>query len=289
MNAHAAHPGRWPFLGFALAGAIAVGLTAGLVGGVLSRTLVLDLLALWPLAALVVVGGALAWAFRRRRPRLIAVPGLVLFSWLVVGLALHLSGFDWLPSSAGDVVRSAPIAEPRARLVADLNGALPLHGSAQPGGYSLVPMRAGGEAGVPEALEQTTDGVASIVAVEREDSQWFRFRGWEAAVDPGPEWQMQLESGEADLDLTALRVASVDLTSPTGSVTLGAPLPTGSSMAVDGDVTITVPASAPVTASGPVELPEGWEATDTGGRAPEEGTGWVIEVAPDAHVTIRTS
>ena len=287
MNADAAHPGRWPFLGFALAAAIGVGLTAGLLGGVLSRTLVLDLLALWPLGGLVVVGIGLAWVFRRRRPRLIAVPGLILFSWLVLGLALHLSGAGWLPSAAGDVIQSTPIDQPRAYLVVELDGSLSLRGSGD-AGYSLIPMKAGGRVGAPEALEQTSDGATSIVAVERDDSRWFEFRGWEVRLDPGPEWELELDALEADVDLSALRVASADLTASAGAVRLGAPLPAGSSIAAGGDLAISVPPSVPVTVTGPAVLPDEWESTDTGGRAPVDGTGWAIEVAPDASVTIET-
>ena len=79
-----------------MTGLTLVALAVGIAGNVLSRTAVLDAIALWPLAALVVPAALIGLKGGRHR----ALAPLVLLTWMLVTVGLHLGGVAGLPSGA---------------------------------------------------------------------------------------------------------------------------------------------------------------------------------------------
>ena len=77
-----------------------VAFVVAVVANLLSTTLILDLAALWPAIALALI--MIPVALLRRGPWRWAPP-MILLTWLLSGLGLHLNAVSILPSAVGDI------------------------------------------------------------------------------------------------------------------------------------------------------------------------------------------
>ncbi len=285
------HPARrHPFAvaAWILVGALVVAGVAGVAGDIVSPSIVVDLVALWPLLAVVFLAGVMGWIRgRRHRARAGAILPLAIISAVVFAVALHLGGWDQLPSaqvrltgpSIDDVSETVELT---VQLAGDLSVGPATDGSA----YRVDPILRGGAVGVPVALETAVDGQLSVLLEAEASSPWYVFSGWELGLSPQVEWRLIL-NGRLDADLADLAVASIAVAG-SGVVTLGPPPPVGGTVIAAGDMTISVPTGVAVTVVGDVVVPVGWERTDDGHRSPTiEGPAWVIRVYNDSAVTVR--
>lgn len=258
---------------------------AGLVGvalaGVLSQSLILDLLAWWPAWLLVILLTLLSGRRRLGKLRLSGLVSLVALGALGAFLAGHLQGWALMPSASLRLV--GPVADTEtAALSARLDGVLVVHGG---DGflYQVSPVRRGGEIGVAEATEEMAEETISVLLTPPPDPGFYRFAGWELALSPQPAWRLSF-AGEVEADLTALRIEELELEGQ-GSVVLGPALVEGR-VTVSGDYQVDVPAGAPVQVEGRARVPASWEQLPDGARSQTDGEGWLIIVAEGGSLTV---
>lgn len=270
---------------------VALTLVAGSVavaGRVLSPAIVLDLVALWPIAAIAVLAGVVAFFVRKTRPRLLALSPLVLLTWLLLGSGLHLAGWEALPSSSAEARGPDAAGVGIGVLSIELSqGSLNVTDASVPDLYRLTFERAGGSAGAPLAGLAVGEGRARVVITERQDSFWFRFAGWNLELSPGPRWILELAAQDLRADLSGLSVSQLSV-SGAGEVVLGEPVGEGN-VQVTGSYRISVPSTIPVEVIGEARVPSNWVATAEGAASPAEGQGWLITVAEGASLQIESA
>jgi hypothetical protein len=260
----------WPVAAWAMTLFTVLALSVGIVGNVLSRTAVLDAIALWPLAALVIP--ALLMGLRGGRNR--ALAPLVLLSWLLVTVGLHLGGVEGLPSSAA-AVRSdlAGITEARLTVaIADLSL------SVRSGEFEVAPLPVGGSVG-PPVLERVSGTTATALTLTDDTarSPWFRFGEYRITLPPAIEWNLRIAVSGMDLDLRDVNVVGGRFESATGHLVLGEP-DSPTTVDVAGDIEVSVPRDIPVQVIGSTRVPDDWAVEDDGARSPTAGDGWTIRV-----------
>ena len=260
----------WPVAAWAMTLFTVLALGVGIAGNVLSRTAVLDAIALWPLAALVVP--ALLMGVRGGRHR--ALAPLVLLSWLLVTVGLHLGGVEGLPSSAA-AVRTDLAGITEARLTVAIDD---LSLSVRPGDFAVTPLPVGGEVGAP-VLERVSGTAASALSLTDDTARslWFRFGEYRLTLPPDIEWNLRLAVSGMDLDLRTVDLVGGRFEAATGQILLGEPsAPTN--LDVAGDIEISVPGDVPVQVIGSTRVPDDWTIEGNGGRGPTDGDGWTIRV-----------
>ncbi|MGH8875141.1 MAG: hypothetical protein ACRDVM_07810 [Acidimicrobiia bacterium] len=275
----------WPTWAWLMVGVVVTVLGLGVVGAILSPSLLLDAVSLWPLPAVAGGAGLVVEPFRRRRRRLGAVLPLGLLSWLALAVATHLGGWDPLPSSSADLVGPPGNAAPEAALVATIEGDLRVTTGRDRPLYSVEPVRRGGEVGVPVADEQRPDRRLRVQISETAGGSWFRFAGWWLELSEGPAWTLEL-GGNLEADLSRLLLVGLELAGG-GVVHLpppGGPVP----VEVEGDFQVTVPAGAPVEVRGEAQVLDDWAPTEDGYRSPVSGEGFVITVQEGAKLRLST-
>lgn len=273
--------------GFPRAWLVPLLIVAGVVGtalfGLLSRSVLLDLVAWWPVWLGLVLLALIGWIRRRRQAGAGGPVPLLATFILILFINAHLYGWDAMPSAAsrltGPEVDGITAAALSARIDGELSIAVADHGFL----YSVEPLRRGGDVALPAAMERE-EGVALAVVLEPvTDAGLYTFSGWELALHPGPVWTLTL-SGMLDGDFRGVAVAGVQLEG-SGELTMGrADTPTP--VTVSGTYTLTVPAGVAVTVVGEAQVPGGWTRTDSGYQSPTAGEGWVISIAPGAAVRI---
>lgn len=282
MTHRAARPGRGiPRTWMLPLGALAA-LLGAVAGDLLSRSLVLDLVAWWPVWLVLVVGVVLARGRRLGRIRLSAlVPLLVLaaVAALVIG---HLQGWALMPSATARLV-GPPSESSGAAMVARVDGQLVVN-SGDRYLYQVYPVRLGGQVGIPGSTEQVEGDTISIELIPPADPGLYVFAGWELWLSPEPLWSLTLE-GIVDADMSELQVGALQLAGE-GTVILG-PGSVGASVLVDGVFEMVVPFNSPVRVIGDARVPASWQQLDDGFRSPAGDEGWVITVAKGATVSVR--
>lgn len=272
----------WGWLMVALSG---VSIAAGVVGGLLAPSIVLDIVSFWPLFILgfVIAAGLLVW--RGRGPaRLPAIAPLILITALGAVVVLHIVGWRVLPSAAADMTGPPVGAATEATLRLELPGTVVVRAGAGDALYSVTIDRRGGRLGVPEAIESGGGDIPLQVDLrQRDGGRWFRTDGWMVRLSTVPRWDLTLDVGRIDADLTGLALGSLDLNGA-GQVVLDRGTAT---VRLGGVFTLTVPAGTAVEVVGDAAVPAGWERTDTGARSPVDGTGLTIEVTDGARVEIQ--
>lgn len=282
--------GRHPFAvaAWILVGALLVAGTFGVVGGILSRSFVVDLVAMWPLFALILLAGVVGWLrARKRQTRAGAILPLTIFSAVVLTAALHIGGWDELPSSEARLT-GPPVDEMSdpTRLTIQIDGVLEIGPLNDGTGYRVDPILRGGDVGVPEATETFVDDDLSVrIGAAASAPAWYTFSGWRVGLSPDLHWRLIL-NGRLDADLRAVPIDTAAVAG-SGTIRLGPPPAGGGDIVLSGDLRVVVPADAPVTVTGPATAPSDWEETDTGFESPEAGEArWRLDVRGDTPVRV---
>lgn len=263
-----------------------VSIAAAVLGGMLARSVVLDMVSLWPLLLGAFLVAAALLPLRKRGPaRIAAALPLLLITVLGVSVVLHLIGWERLPSSAANLVGPPAAGVTQANLTLDLSGDLAIAA----GGadlYRVTIERAGGDTGVPEALEsQFEEGPFFVLLQETDGGAWFQSSGWEVGLSPQSTWTLDIGAPDLRADLTGLPLEAVTLR---GSGRAVLPSPGGDDVAlfVEGDFSVGVPSGVRVEIIGEAGVPGGWPEAPGGYRNLFDGPGFVIEVAEGARVEV---
>jgi hypothetical protein len=274
----------WPFVALGLTVILVAGLVLGVLGRILSPSVWLDLIALWPLPVLGVLAGVGTW-FATGRRRHLAIVGLSTFTWLALALGLHLSAAPWLPVAVSEVVGPPAIGLETARLVIDLEvGAVGL--AAGTGVvYQVSPMRSGGEVAAPIAYEQQRGGDLSVVVVPRPDAGVFVFGGWSVALAPDLTWSLDVSASDLDIDLTGIAVTRAHLEAERSRVVLGS-VSGAPEVTLSGTHTVVIPDNVEAAVTGTVTAPDGWLVGGGVTSSPAGEGGWNIVIEPGSNVEI---
>jgi hypothetical protein len=126
-------------------------------------------------------------AILRPGSRLAGSGPVMLLTWLLLGLALHLAGWGPLPSSAADVV--APIGSEATTAVVsfaiDEGRATVREGSE----FAASMERIGGRTGAPTVEVAGADPVRFLVSAA-DSGGWFRFGGVMVDLPSGPSFSV---------------------------------------------------------------------------------------------------
>jgi hypothetical protein len=251
--------------------------------GWLSKSVVIDFIAWWPVWVLVALLAFLARGRRLGKVRLSGLVPLVALAALGVFLVCHLVGWDAMPSSSASLVGPPSDSATTAAMSARIEGRLDV-GLGQSGFlYAVVPIRTGGDTGLPEAVERTQGTSMAVVLEPVPDPGFYTFAGWSLELDPSPAWALSL-GGELTADLTAVRVTELQIEGG-GSVRLGTPM-AETPVAVSGDFVIEVSGGSAVRVVGQAGVPDSWTETSDGWESPAGAGGWVISVAEGSTLTI---
>jgi hypothetical protein len=253
------------------------------VTGWLSRSIVADLIAWWP----VWLGLALAaYLLRERKVGLLRVAGLVplvAFAFVLLFAWGHLAGWAIMPSASQRLVGPTPEGVFEASMVARVDGEITVGAGDGTSLYRVEPIKHGGVVGIPAATEEGSGGSLAITLEAPDDAGIYGYAGWEIQLADTPVWDLQLD-GAVDADLASLQLSGLSLDGA-GTVTLGSP--TGETpVVVLGDFRVRVPADAPVRVVGVASVPASWTLTDFGAVSPGLGEGWVLTVVGDGSVAV---
>lgn len=257
----------------------------GIGAGVLSKTLLLDVISFWPaFVVIALIFAALIPRLRKGAPRLAAVLPLLLLTYLGVTVALHVARWDELPSTAADI--SGPLVEAvtDGRIELDLPGELEVRPANQAELYQVLMLNRGGKTGAPTALEIINDAGASISVSPRNDSGWFQSVGWTVNLSLTVTWEVEAKADLIDIDLGA--VSSGDLRAVgDGVVVLGFVRP-GSAIELDGRIDLVVREGDRIDVVGSADVPSDWTTTGVGRSTAGPADPYTIIVGDGAIVTI---
>lgn len=273
----------WPLGAWMLVAISIVGVGVAVAAEVLSPVVALDLVSLWPVAALSIPLAVLAFGRRRRHPRWWALPPLILFTWLAIGTALHLAGWPLLPSTSAGLAVADPGGFESVALTVAVAGARLTIGPGSDGGlYRVDPLPIGGDLGVPRS-RQNTEGVTAQIVITPAQVDWFRFGGWALDLGPGVQWDLQITAARIEADFSDVAITEAVLVAESGSVRVGE----GSGLLrLDGNLIVLVPPTVAARVEGRAVVPAGWETTADGFRAPVTGPGWTIQVTAGSVVEV---
>lgn len=278
----------WTLWAWLMVAVAIVSIAAGVVGGILAPSVVLDVVSLWPLAVGAFFVAAALLPLRKRGPaRITAVLPLLLVTMLGTSVVLHLIGWERLPSASADIVGPRSVGVDDAELALDLTGSLSIE-AGEGDLYSVRIERSGGSAGVPEALESSfEDGPFFVVLREIEGGRWFQTSGWQLLLGNAPSWSLTVKSTDLDADLTGLHLKSLALQGA-GSAAVPSPGEEDLPIVVEGRYQIGVPTEISVKVIGVATVPGGWVETGDGHQSPFSGSSLVITVAEGAEVVITS-
>ena len=250
--------------------------------GRLSRSIVADLIAWWP----VWIGlGIAAYVVRERKFGAIRAAGVVplvalffvaLFAWG------HLAGWAIMPSAAQRLVGPETGAVTDASLQVEIDGVVEVSGGSEYL-YQVEPVKRGGGFGIPGASEQVVDSSVSIVLSAPADPGLYTFAGWDITLSDEPRWRLTFD-GAVDADLTSLSIIELSLGGG-GTVRLG-PTNGEAPVGVDGSYRLVISDDIPARVNGTASVPGTWVADAEGATSPAGGGGWVVTVASGATVNV---
>lgn len=259
--------------------------------GWLMRAVLLDIASLWPLIALSLVVLAIRGrVMRHRRTFFREAPGssvpFVLITWLVIGLGLHLTGWEALPSSAANL--AGPVVDSGiagAALDLHTDGQVMLDGTAGML-YEVRQMATGGRV-APARSAEVVAGDEVIVRLREESSPgWFGSDGWNVSISASPAWSVNIVAKNVEADLTAVRLTSLRVAAD-GRVRL----PTAAGdvpVLVAGTLVLEVPSDASVDVTGSAEVGPGWEVSARGKRFEGSGTSrFLVDVQPGSDLVVE--
>lgn len=272
--------------GFPRAWLLPIGALTILLGvaasGRLSRSVVADLIAWWP----VWIGLAItAYLLRERRLGTLRAAGLVpILALAFVGLFIwgHLAGWSIMPSASQRLVGPVPGSFESATLLAGIDGELEVRGDSE-FLYQVEPIKRGGGIGIPEALETVVDASVTVDLQPPGEPGLYSYAGWHLGISPDVVWSLDL-SGAIEADMTALTIDEIEV-SGAGTIHLGeATIET--TVDVGGSFRVTIPEGAAARVVGTASVPSTWTLTPDGATAPGGGVGWVFTVVGDASLTV---
>lgn len=250
--------------------------------GRLSRSIVADLIAWWPVWTGL---GLAAYLLRERKIGLVRAAGVVpMVALVLVGLFTwgHLAGWAMMPSASQRLVGPEVTGLTSATMTAEVDGIIEVRG----GGrflYLVEPVKRGGGVGIPTAAEQMVDASVSVELQAPTDPGLYSYAGWGMRLSDTPVWTLTLV-GALDADLTTLTLERLAVAG-SGTMILGeADGETG--VAVDGVFHVVIPEGVPARVNGRASVPASWAPDAVGAASPFPGEGWVITVAPEATVTV---
>ena len=252
------------------------------VAGRLSRSIVADLIAWWPIWLGIAVA---AYLLRHRKVGHLRLAGMIpLVALLFVGVFAwgHLAGWSIMPSASQRLVGPEMGGFTEAALQAEIDGVIDVGGGSD-FLYLVEPVRRGGSVGIPGANEQVLDSAVAVLLSPPPDPGLYSYAGWDLSLNVEPTWSLVL-SGAIDADLTSLTVNRLSLDG-TGLVRLGA-AGGETPISVGGAFQIVVPADSPARVNGPASAPASWTRDTEGAAAPTFGEGWVITIEDDASVSL---
>lgn len=262
---------------------VLIGILGLAVGGLLGRSLILDLVAWWPVWALSVIAVVLAGRRRIGKVRVAGLVAILITGVLITFVIAHVGGWPLNPSASRYLVGPSASAYQHAELTASLQGELRV-GDGSEFVYEVDPVPGGGDIGTPMAEERTIEDAILVQLEPTPDPGLDRFAGWHVTLSSDPLWTLDL-GGTLSADLTALRVKQLDVTGA-GTVKLG-PTEEAIPVEVEGAFSVAVPVGVPVRVIGTAQVPPSWEQTSDGWRSPVGGVGWVISVAEGSVVSIE--
>jgi hypothetical protein len=258
-------------------------LAAAVYLGLLSRSVVHDLIAWWPAWLILLI---LVFFARGRRWGRVRVSALVPIVWLTVFALFvsgHLLGWALMPSASTDLNGPQAGSVSTGALSARIDGHLRVGSGASGFLYAVEPLKRGGDIGPPVAVEQLQGANIAIDLEDSPDPGLYTFAGWEVDLDESPVWSLSL-GGEIEADLSRLGLSSLQLDGE-GTATLG-PVDTNVVVTVSGDFELIVPQGVPARVVGQAVVPSGWAEVGDGFESPTPGPGWVISVGREASLTV---
>lgn len=250
--------------------------------GHLSRSIVADLIAWWPVWTGLVVAAVL---LREKKVGHIRVSGLIPLAGLLLVLLFfwgHVAGWPIMPSAAQRLVGPEVGSVETAALTADIDGRLDVAGGAEYL-YRVEPVMGGGRIGIPGASEQVVDSSVSVMLEAPSNPGLYSYAGWDITLANTPRWSLSL-SGAIDADLSSSTLDALEVAG-SGIVRLGG-VSEETPVSVDGSFRIVVPPDTAARVIGVASVPASWALDDQGAASPTAGAGWVITVTPDASVRV---
>lgn len=252
--------------------------------GVMSRAIIVDFLAWWPVWLAVTL---VTFLGRGRRWGSVRVSGLIPLlaaAALLVFAFAYYSSWSLMPSAS--VRLRGPVIEEveKGSISARIAGHLELTATSTRRSYVAQPLRGGGDVGIPTATERVQGAAFSVSIAPDAEAGVYRFSGWRVGLSNRIPWGLTLE-GNLDVDLRGLDVTELRVTG-TGAVALGTAAGEVS-VSVDGPITITLPANALARVIGEATVPGDWIEEADGWSSPGDGSGWVFSTSPEADLTIR--
>lgn len=275
----------WPIWAWTMVAVVTVVVGLGTGVGVLSKTLLLDVVSFWPaFVVIALIFAALIPRLRKGAPRLSAVLPLLLLTYLGVTVALHVARWDELPSTSADVPGPEVAGVTDGRIELDLVGELVVRPADQPELYRILMLNRGGDTGAPSALEIITEPDASISVGQRENSGWFLCAGWDVKLSLAVTWEVEARADQVDINLAAVSSGGLTVKGD-GDVVVGFVRP-GSVIELDGTIDLVVRDGDHIDLIGNAEVPDDWTTTGLGRSTPGPSDPFTVIVKDGAIVTI---
>lgn len=255
---------------------------AASAAGFLSRSLVLDLAAWWPVWVAMAVLAIIGRKWRIGRVRLAGLVPLLTLAALAAFLVGHVQGWPVMPSASAHLVGPPVGAATQAELSARVDGVIELRAGSE-FLYEVGPVRRGGDIAIPESVERSLGDAITVVLGPPETTGYYRFAGWDIRLSPDPTWALRLE-GELEVDLSGLSLSGVHL-SGSGLVTIGATT-APVSMTLNGPFEVVVMSGTPVRILGDAIVPVDWRQALDGWISPVDGEGWLISVSEASSLVV---
>jgi hypothetical protein len=252
--------------------------------GFFSKSVLLDLLAWWPVWLVLLVLALLSRRRRWGRVRPSALVAVLFVAALGACLTGHVRGWAVMPSASVGLNGPQAGSAATGALSARIEGVLEIDSGRSGFLYAVEPIRRGGDVGPAVATEQLQGPNIAVALAPAADPGLYTFAGWAIDLDETPTWSLSL-AGELRADLTRLRLSSLQIDGE-GLVSLGPAAP-GTVVTVSGVFELTIPVGSPARVVGDAVVPEGWIAAEDGFESPTPGEGWVISVGQGSSLTVR--